>query len=111
MDQFNLELATSNEDLVKVLRAFTKVEEKIDSFDDWSSGLERLQLRSVEEEVDADMTSISCIVLVALIMPALFVSSYVLLKMSIIWIISKTLTKLQREEKETRDYAKLEENK
>ena len=111
MDQFKLELATSNEDLVKVLRAFTKVEDKIDNFEDWSSGLERLEMRSGEDELEADMSSIFCIVLVALILPPLFVSSYVLLKMSIIWMIGKGLSKLQREEKETRDYSKLEENK
>ena len=112
MDQFKLELATSNEDLVKILRAFIKVEDKIDIFSDWSEGLDRLELSPVEEtEENVDIFSILSIVLVAVILPPLFVSSYVLLKKSLIWLIKKAGKRMKREEKENKDYAKLEENK
>ena len=110
MDEFNLEIATANEDLVKLLRTFTNVEKKIDYFDDWSQGLDRLP-GGVEEEEELDVTSVLFIVCVALFLPFLFVTAYVILKRSVLWVICRALKKMERKEAEVKDYAKLEEAK
>merc|ERR1719507_864960 len=107
MDEFNLEIATANEDLVKLLRTFTNVEKKIDYFDDWSQGLDRLPLGDEQEELE--VTSVLFIVLVALVLPFLFVTAYVILKRSVLWVICRAVKKMERKETEVKDYAKLEE--
>ena len=75
MDEFSLKIATSNEDLVKLLRKFTNVEKKIDDFEDWSQGLDRLPVRETEEE-ELEVSDILCVVMVALILPLLYVTAY-----------------------------------
>ena len=112
MDEFNLEIATANEDLVKLLRKFTNVEQKIDNFDDWSQGLDRLPGGGTEEE-ELDVTSFLFIALalVALFLPFLFVTAYVLLKKIVLWAICTAAQKMERKESEVKDYAKLEEAK
>ena len=110
MDEFSLEIATANEDLVKLLRTFTNVEKKIDDFDDWSQGLDRLPVQETEEE-ELDVLTVVCVVLVALFLPFLYVTAYSLLKRSALWLICKAIKNMERDEAEVKDYAKLEESR
>ena len=103
-----MEIATANEDLVKLLRTFTNVEKKIDYFDDWSQGLDRLPVGEEDEE-ELEVYPVLFIAFVALILPFLFVTAYVLLKRSVLWVICRAVKKIGRKETEVKDYAKLEE--
>ena len=109
MDEFSLEIATANEDLVKLLRTFTNVEKKIDDFDDWSQGLDRLPVGKTEEE-ELEVSSVLCVVLMALTLPFFYVTAYSLLKRSLLWLICRAI-KTERYEAEVKDYAKLEESR